>query len=309
MSVFSIYNENDTVLVAVVHTLSDTLQVFGVRYDISPGERVVIPSQSSSVNVHVFRLGLFGLISPRTRLTSGYGFRLELGCFYRLQQCNPDENGNICTFLREVPGTSKRENVQHINYQFGDMLLRPTFNIFSGALRSVDPNSYQNYLASQTRRIRYSFEDSVATRSPLPAPPHLLDLRLIDPPEIMNENEMWGVFFEQVYAAGIWGLHYGHLITLDDIEIQEPFIYIGLPSISLFNLVTRARDDTEALTMIDGRRVSTETCPPTYKELFQMLLATKSSLQRLDPAMSEVEVRWVKQVLLYAGSDHAIGGK
>jgi hypothetical protein len=127
-------------------------------------------------------------------------------------------------------------------------------------------------------------------------------------PSDVPENEVWGVFFQRIYQAGLWARYTANFIPHEDLEGQEPYLFIGLPALTLYFAIMRSIDDPDGIVFFDGRRMITETCPDNFKMLFNMLVSSKLSLRSLMP-LSEVEQSWTQQFLLYSSSDKPIIGK
>lgn len=77
-------------IIVVLHGISDTLQVTHVeKKKILPSSSCVFDSLSTprlitEFNMHVHFPGLLGLISPRTILSAGYGFKVRSGEAYQI---------------------------------------------------------------------------------------------------------------------------------------------------------------------------------------------------------------------------------
>lgn len=277
----TITNESAVDLVVLSFSASDTIQAFPFHQKkITSSSCVSVQGPDAEFVIHVYSPGLFGLVSMRTRLTAGYGYKVIRGASYRLRMAERNERGNHC--ILECNGVI----AEHKQYIFGDMLLRPILKSIGIIDFNFRGDAFASYLSKRQTARWTSFDSS--------------DNENLNEFSCIPEDEMWGVFFEQVAYAGISALRDG-LITRDDLEMQEPYLFIGLPSLSLCNTVFRRPQDSHCLTFIDGRRITRETCPPALKELFDMLLNTKVLLSQL-PSLSDHEKRWTKHFLVYAAS-------
>jgi hypothetical protein len=123
----------------------------------------------------------------------------------------------------------------------------------------------------------------------------------------VNERELWGIFFEQIYAVGIWSIHSMGYISFEEVDNQEPFLFIGLPSVSLLNMVLRGSlnspESVHELRLIDGRSIKEESCPPSYRIMFRILTKSKQDISQLSPKIQPEEIDWVREWLLYSSSD------
>jgi hypothetical protein len=138
---------------------------------------------------------------------------------------------------------------------------------------------------------------------------------------LIAETELWGIFFDQIYYVGLWAAH-SHdqqgqaraYITRDEIELQEPYLYIGLPAVSLLNMILRSRYDFShefaltSLRLIDGRLVTAETCPASYQKMFRLLIETKREMLRLEPPLRVEEMDWLREAMLYAAAEKELQG-
>lgn len=312
----SLYIHNHTAedLICLLHKSTDKLQLLtSQKYKISSNNSLLIDLQQGNEEevddlfyLHIYRPGLFGYISLRTRLTSGYGFPVETGNRYNIFPLQKaDIHGNHCSLQRQMNGNNY-ENVRSIKYHFGDMFLKPSLralaSIFQIPSIDFDPDIYHDYLLERNGRHLSIHEE----------PDHSYLESIVTPTEVL-ERELWGIFFDQMYYVGIWAIHDVSYITVDEVELQEPYLYIGLPSVSLLNMILRSRYDSSPATLsylrlIDGRVVSETTCPESYRVMFQILLQTKQEMCRLEPAIQLEEMDWLRETFLYSGSDKSLQG-
>jgi hypothetical protein len=341
-SSIEIRNANEEALICTIHPMNDTIQALGHKHKILSRDVLRISTEQAH-QIHFYRPGLFGFISPRTRLSTGYGYRIESGNNYLVEiSTEMDSQRNLCRVLREITvGLGTRttgprntsslpqyEQLHSTAYHFGDMLLRPSFRLFASIISlpviHFDPNLYRNYLQSrhgqhltvdlnsyQNQTEGEGRDDEYLSQSVIP------------------ESELWGIFFDQIYYVGLWAAHSpsfspsphqqrkqssSSYITVDDIELQEPYLYIGLPAVSLLNMIFRSRYDfshefaINSLRLIDGRIVTTETCPESYQRMFQLLIETKREMLRLEPSLCVEEMDWLRETMLYAAAEKEFQG-
>jgi len=281
------------------------------------GKVLKLPEEYSHMHVH--RLGLFRLISPRTRLSSGFGFTVHEGERYWVRLIQPDEKSNLCSLFTKTPegeftkvesprpyqfgdvlikpslkclGVLEKSND---NYQFGDILIRPLLRYvgFIPQLPNLqlDDSIFREYIARQNDINNQNMSEMIATNSVIPHA-HI------------DEREIWGIFFVQVHDAGLWACD-TNLVPIDDIEAFEPYLFIGLPALALFNTVARSLVDPAGLVLKDTRRVLDSNCPPNFRQLFELLLTTKGLLNEITP-LDANDKSWIRQLLIFSDSDRII---
>jgi len=149
--------------------------------------------------------------------------------------------------------------------------------------------------------------------------------------EEFDEVEVWGMLFDSVCAMGVRicrglvtqsttdqldeNVKEGEKedvqavwITADDVDMQEPYLFIGLPASTLFMTIVRSFRDPDGIVLKDSRRVVLQNCPDGFQEMFEMLIVTKNSLLELDlsgkgDVLSGKDILWIQQFLLYSSSD------
>lgn len=318
----SLRNESSSQpIVAVIYHVEDTVQVVHVeKKRIAPSCSVVfdclvpLHSPRREFHLHVHFPGLMGFISPRTQLSSGYGFRICAGNSYRICLIPRDAKGNKCAIFREG-ASGPAEVVESKSYKFGDMLLKPGLNLFKQILTlnslNLSPDTYAAYLRRhQSASIHDSDNDNIS---------HSLENETSPSDNIqdVDEIEAWGLFFHEVKHLGITfcvgdesgGI--GKWITQDDIDMQEPFLFIGLPACALFGSIFRSFKDGNGILLLDGRRIVLANCPTNFKQMFELLMQTKKSLLEVLKEESGVvfdqqDILWMQQFLLYSSSSHEI---
>lgn len=163
--------------------------------------------------------------------------------------------------------------------------------------------------------------------------------------ESFDEVEVWGMFFDSICSTGqVLCQSTGKLhtttdqkqrksdderdltepkdawITFDDIDMQEPYLFIGLPACTLFMTIFRSFRDPHGIVLQDMRRVELDNCPESFKEMFEMLMVTKARLLEIElqggmnngscddviddrSRLTQKDVVWMQQFLLYSSSD------
>ena len=320
-------NESGLDLVVISFPMHDTVQLVAfdrVELDAnsaSTWRQLDIP-ESQNCHFQVFRLGLFGLISPRTRLSSGFGFVGVPGESYVIRSIPADEQGNLCEARRVNSDGSTSALVPPLAYRLGDMILRPAVRTIAMAVANInlDGNIFSEHMTRRRAQRRLiSPEELLISDSPLassapspsstspvspfppPPPPPVRP-----PPSDLTEREIWGVFFEQAYEAGVWARR-RHFISEEDLAEQAAYLFIGIPALALCDFVCRSLDDPDGLVLIDGRRVVLATCPSNFRHLYGLLSETKESLRAM-PVLTDNERVWIQQILLFAGCPKEIRG-
>jgi hypothetical protein len=289
-----IINDTSTDIVVLIYSQKDSIQA--IPYDqVRIGGNDASPRQldmphSEPCNLHVHFPGLFGLVSIRTRLTAGYGFEVHARRNYHIRLLeSKDEFGNRC-----VVDDASSTTVVHKAYRIGDMFMKPLLRQLGVKDINFESNIFQSYF----NRHQNNHDSSLLRSS-------LTDDYENDTGEgeekTVTENEMWGVYFQQIYQTGVWCCYDVGYITKDDFEFQEPFLFIGLSSVALFNTIMRSLTHPTGIVFIDHRVIIRDTCPENFLPLFEMLMATKDSINQLPPITSN-EITWIKKFLLYSGS-------
>ena len=304
-SSITIHNQLNESIVVLTYPAWDTVQLLpATRTDVSRHSVtniVLSEEEGAHIKAHICRIGLFGMTSPRTRLTSGTGFTLVTGRTYCVRAITEDTNGNLCSVhvFNPVDGTIS-DVPSPARYRFGDKLIRPALRL-AGLASALDAAVFDDHMeAARGRPLPPPppFPPPVPNRSTTASP-------ALNPAVCIPEREIWGVFFEQTLHAAVRAYHAQQFITRDELEMQEPFLFIGIPAVALMETVIRSLRDPEGLVFVDGRRVNAETCPEGFRQLFELLVETKSRLNAVR-ALEEHETVWVRQVMLFSGSDKPI---
>ena len=295
----TVHNDLNECIVVVTYSAGDTVQVLPTsrtEIDKQAVTNIILrEGEGKNLRAHVCRIGLFGMTSPRTRLTSGLGFDVVAGKTYCVRAINADSKGNLCSFLEfnPVDGTLA-EIISPTGYKFGDKLIKPALRLTGiDRLFTVDGSVFEDHM-----KAREEFRKSDTSSRPV----HL------SPPAYIEEREIWGVFFEQALRVGVNAYRSQEFISTDDLELQEPYLFIGIPALALYSLIIRSLPDPDGLIFIDGRRVTDQTCPESFHMLFGLLIETKQRLVTIT-SMSQDEENWIQQFLLYSSSNKAFQGE
>lgn len=106
-------------LYVVFFALNDSVQLLvGDKIELTTNEQKTIAMKDENSLVHFYKPGLMGMISPRTKISEGYGFKVTAdsvaNCYDFLY-----DNGKISSMNNKT----KASEVQ--KYKFGDMFLKP----------------------------------------------------------------------------------------------------------------------------------------------------------------------------------------
>ena len=245
--------------------------------------------------------------------------------------------GNKCAIFR-ANSIGPEGALDSTVYKFGDMLLKPSLRNLRRVINlsnlKLNPALYTEYRLRRKSQVKFQSQGrgQVAIGSGGGGGASRSTLTL----ENVDETEVWGLFFEDICSLGVsLCQHTFHLtgmesysnrdstslkeakeenawISLDDIDLQEPFLFIGLPACALFMTIFRSFTDSDGIVLMDASRIVTDTCPDTFKEMFDMLMVTKSSLMDIelkgdeDSQLQQNDFLWMQQFLLYSSSDQEI---
>ena len=341
-----VYNDSPTQdIVVVLYKLTDTIQLSHVyverkdiksysccRFDnLSPSSSDEEPRQ---YYLHVYFRGFLGLRSYGTRQSNGYGFKVQSGESYRIRLFGKkDSKGNMCGVI-VAGGASSDEAIESTVYKFGDMLLKPGLRmakkVITGHDYNLKPDLYTDHRHNRNARNMATSEESSESTpaSQLKEPTKRDDSEPWIPLPCSNlnvvteidESEVWGLFFEEIYNVGVSylgnsvaqhekkGAPHDAWISPDDIDFQEPYLFFGLPACAMAMSIFRSLSDNDGIVLSNSKRVVREICPESYSSIFEILMLTKSNFQNL--ALDGVNIRltyndvlWMQQFLLYSSSD------
>jgi hypothetical protein len=214
-----------------------------------------------------------------------------------------------------------------MKYRFGDFLLKPAMRALTnnpdyeigdltrGAIASLRQASlgsaFRDFSQRGTERAGSprlgSYDlvlDDLSDNDP-GQPRTNGDAKPASPP---SEAELWGLFFQKCYDAAVAGCARGE-ITLEDVMDAEPFLMIGLPSVALFEAVMRTADaHCTGLLLSGGRALQPSDVPPSFAELFGVLMQTAKQVSECNPALNDAERTFVRAFLLVSSADKAVSG-
>jgi hypothetical protein len=112
---------------------------------------------------------------------------------------------------------------------------------------------------------------------------------------------MWDSFFNRAYEIAEVCLASG-MITAEDVEDQEAYLFLGLPALTLFDGVMRSLPlPGEEMVMEDGSLITHSTCPGEFMGMYEALLEVKMSVLR--EKLSESELTALQLHILHAGHE------
>ena len=273
----------------------------------------------------MYRLGLFNQVSARTRLSSGSGFLLSqyspssrAPLEFRVRRVDqPDASKNECAVDQRVWHPHSGEDWAPVAapaaYKFGDVLLRPLATALG--VVGFDAQVYRQYAHLEEQEEEEEEEEEeggggggggggdrregAESGAGAGAAPPL--------PKAMSDNVLWGLFFAKTRDAGIAAVIEMKAVSLEDMEMCEPFLFVGLPALALYHVVVRSLEaGYNGLILEDGRRVVAQTCPGRFVALFQILMDTVKAAAELKAKLGDDDRCFLPQFLLFAGSDREV---
>ena len=106
-------------LYAVFYILADKIQLIGDKIEVMTNTPKSIKMIDDSCYLHVFKPGMMGMISPRTRITTGYGFQVYKGSSVEFLYAN-----DKITLTIEPCAVATPESPKAVGYTFGDVFLK-----------------------------------------------------------------------------------------------------------------------------------------------------------------------------------------
>merc|ERR1711924_165604 len=113
-------------------------------------------------------------------------------------------------------------------------------------------------------------------------------------------GDVWHMFFTQARACGVKAVEQG-VISVADVEEQEPYLFLGLPGLTLLELALRSLDaETDTLVLACGAVLSRRSLPEGAgsTELFVALIHATHELREV--AFSDEDVSHLRQAVLRA---------
>ena len=120
------------------------------------------------------------------------------------------------------------------------------------------------------------------------------------PSEEVQVGVIWDSFFDRAHELASQCLLL-NVLTMDDFQSEEPFLYIGLPSLILIEVVHRSLDSPNGFILSTGMKLTQENCPEKEKLLFVSMQASRDRLQLINLDKHELAV--MKLRLLFAGEE------
>jgi hypothetical protein len=116
-----------------------------------------------------------------------------------------------------------------------------------------------------------------------------------------TSTTMWDSFFNRAYEIGEACLASG-MITAEDVEDQEAYLYLGLPALTLFDGVMRSLPlPGEEMVMEDGSLITHSTCPSEFMGMYEALLELKVAV--LKEKLSDAELTALQMHILHTGHE------
>ena len=121
------------------------------------------------------------------------------------------------------------------------------------------------------------------------------------PTKAFTEDQYWGSFMQSMSEIGIHCLKHNLLLKDDFIE-QEPFLYIGLPSIAIFDMLHRSCTmKSYPIVFPNGTTLDSLHCPINGPIPFKLMEIFKARFVQLKLTVKEIS--WIKIKLLYSSGE------
>ena len=120
------------------------------------------------------------------------------------------------------------------------------------------------------------------------------------PSEVVQVEVIWDSFFDRAHEISSQCLQLG-VLTIDDFQCEEPFLYIGLPSLILIEVVHRSLDCPDGFILSTGMKLTQGNCPEKEKLLFVSMQASRDRLQLI--SLNKFELAVMKLRMLFAGEE------
>ncbi|KAI6651724.1 hypothetical protein LOD99_4972 [Oopsacas minuta] len=130
--------------------------------------------------------------------------------------------------------------------------------------------------------------------------PRIQHTVIFTPSEEINPDVIWDSFFDRAYELANQCLQLT-VLNMDDFVCEEPFLYMGLPSLILIEVVHRSLDCTDGFILSTGMKLTGDNCPEKHMLLFACMQASRGRLKLLQLNTNELAV--MKLRLLFAGDD------
>jgi len=106
------------------------------------------------------------------------------------------------------------------------------------------------------------------------------------------------MFFAQTCVCGVKSIE-EEIISKDDIEAQEPYIFLGLPGLTLLELAIRSLNAEDGSMVLASGQILTRQCLPDgagNAELFQAIVHATRALRKA--ALSEVQLTRLRHAVV-----------
>ena len=120
------------------------------------------------------------------------------------------------------------------------------------------------------------------------------------PSEQVPVEVIWDSFFDRAHELASRCLQLC-VLTMDDFQSEEPFLYIGLPSLILIEAVHRSLDCPDGFILSTGMKLTEGNCPEKEKLLYVSMQASRDRLQQIN--LNKYELVIMKLRLLFAGEE------
>ena len=110
--------------------------------------------------------------------------------------------------------------------------------------------------------------------------PRIQHTVVFTPAEIIETGVIWDSFFDRAYELSNQCLQLNVLI-MDDFVCEEPFLYMGLPSLIVIEVVHRSLDCTDGFILSTGMKLTADNCPEKHRLLYACMQASKARLERV----------------------------
>jgi hypothetical protein len=219
------------------------------------------------------------------------------------------------------PNLNYREDVNFLQIQVSSLLESINSSIdtvdtsvFTQISQEIDTKlqqfSQQTFkdLAEQLIKIKDSLETAKTLyEAEKKGPSHLRPAQPLEEEEYLfpiTEENIKATFYYQIPVA-LQFYKDRHLVTLDDIEDAEPFLFPadggGLPAMVLIYVMQRSKHVENGLLLNEDIPVKAKNCPALYAQQFPLLLNAKKAISTL----SEEEVTTLIKFCL--GKEEAVG--
>lgn len=111
-------------------------------------------------------------------------------------------------------------------------------------------------------------------------------------------GDVWRMFFAQTCVFGVKSIEQ-EIISKDDVEAQEPYIFLGLPGLTLLELAIRSLNAEDGSMVLASGQILTRQCLPDgagNAELFQAIVHATRALRKA--SLSEVQLTRLRHAVV-----------